>query len=108
MGKTRAQENRAIRQEALREQLSSQKHVEKVVENIQEIEKLDFFQKGEDSNDIDYKLCQANKFRMDALKTANEQRLKLINKYLPDLKAMELTGEGGGPLTIEEWLDNLE
>lgn len=108
MGKTRAQENRAIRQEALREQLSKQKHVEKVVENIQEIEKLDFFQKGEGSDEIDYKLCQANKFRMDALKTASEQRLKLINKYLPDLKAMELTGEGGGPVTIEEWLDNLE
>jgi hypothetical protein len=32
VAKTRAQENRAIRQEALREQLSKQKHVEHVVD----------------------------------------------------------------------------
>ena len=100
MAKTRAQENRAIRQEALREQLASQKHIEKVVDNIVEIEKLDFFKEG-DSGDIDYKQCQANKFRMDALKTANEQRLKLINKYLPDLKNTEISGDGGGSLTIK-------
>lgn len=99
MAKTRAQENRAIRQDSLREQLSQQKHIEKVVDNIGEIEKLDFFQKG-DNNEIDYKLCQANKFRLDALKTANEQRLKLINKYLPDLKSTEITSEGGQPFTI--------
>lgn len=100
MAKTRAQENRAIRQDALREQLASQKHIEKVVDNIQQIEKLDFYQKGGDG-EIDYKLCQANKFRLDALKAANEQRLKLINKYLPDLKSTEITGDGGGTFTIK-------
>jgi ribosomal protein L16/L10AE len=25
----------------------------------------------------------------------------VIGKYIPDLKAMEITGEGGGPLKIE-------
>ena len=100
MAKTRAQQNRAIRQEALREQLSHQKHIEKVVDNIVEMEKLDFFKKGDDG-EIDYKVAQSTKFRLDALRTANEQRLKLINKYLPDLKNTEITGEGGGSITIK-------
>lgn len=112
MAKTRAQENRAIRQEAQREQLSNQKHIEKVIENIKEIEKLDFFQKG-DGDEIDYKLCQANKFRLDALKVANEQRLKLINKYLPDLKQQEIALTGqldfaqvSDECSEEEWESN--
>lgn len=100
MAKTRAQQNRAVRQEALREQLSGQKHIEKVIDNIKEMEKLDFHKKGDD-NEIDYKHSQANKFKLDALKTANEQRLKLVNKYLPDLKSTEVTGEGGSSITIK-------
>ena len=107
MSNSRAHKNRAVRQEALREQLSSQKHVKYVVDNIVKIENLDFFIKGDDDQ-IDYKLCQATKFRMDALKIANEQRLKLVNKYLPDLKSTEITGEGGEALSFEAWLGQLE
>lgn len=94
MAKTRAQKNREIRQEELRARLAGQKHIEKVIDNIEEIEKLDFFQKGADSKEIDYKLCQANKFRMDALKTANDQRMRLVNKYLPDVKQQEIQLSG--------------
>lgn len=93
------QRNRAVRQEQLREQLSGQKHVEKVVDNIKEMENLDF-QLGE-GEDINYKEMQACKFRMDALKTANEQRLKLINKFLPDLRSTEVTGDAGGDIIIK-------
>ena len=32
------------------------------------------------------------------LKAANDARLALIRKYLPDLKAMEHTGADGGPI----------
>ena len=88
MAETRAQLNRKVRQEALREQLSAQGHVQHVIDNIHRIEELD---EGEDTF----------KNSLDKLKVANEQRLKLINKYLPDLKATEVSGEGGESLTIK-------
>lgn len=97
MAETRAQSNKRIRQEALRDQLAQQKHIEKVVDNIGKMELLDFECKGEDGT-VDYKALQGNKFKLDALKAANDQRLKLINKYLPDEKYVEITGEDGEDL----------
>jgi len=88
MAATRAQTNRAIRQEALREQLSKQKHIEKVVDNINKMEQLD---PHDDSA----------KSQLDILRVANDQRLKLINKYLPDLRTTELTGEGGEAIDMK-------
>lgn len=85
MAMTRAQQNRSIRQEALREQLSKQKLVEKVTDSIEKLDKLD-----EDLDSV----------KVQRLKAAIDSRLKLINKYLPDLKATEHTGEGGGDLNI--------
>jgi len=35
------------------------------------------------------------------LKTANDQRIKLINKYLPDLKSVDIQSEDAQGLTIE-------
>jgi len=99
MAATSAQKNRQARQENLREQLSQQKHIEQVVKNIEEIEGTDFNFKGDDG-EVDYKAMQASQYRVQALKVANEQRLKLVNKYLPDLKNTEITSEGGGRLTI--------
>lgn len=32
------------------------------------------------------------------IKAANDLRLKLINKFLPDVKSVEMTGEDGGPI----------
>jgi hypothetical protein len=37
---------------------------------------------------------------LQALKASADLRLKLINKYLPDLKSQELTGEGGDALVV--------
>ena len=37
---------------------------------------------------------------LNALKAATETRLKLIGKYLPDLKSQEITGEEGGDIVI--------
>lgn len=87
MAKTRAQQNRAIRQEALREQLSNQGHLQYAVENIQKIEQL------EPSDSFNQLLTK--------YKTAAELRLRMVNKYLPDLKNTEITGEAGGSLTIK-------
>ena len=85
MGKTRAQENRAIRQEALREQLSKQKHIEQVVDIATKL--------GDPNSELDP--AMANR-----LKASAEIRLKLISKYLGDVKAVEVSGEGGEALTI--------
>ena len=90
MAMTKAQQNRAIRQEALREQLAGKGLIQKVLENIAKMEELD-------SSDT-----QTGTFELQKLKTSNDQRLKLINKYLPDLKMAEITGEGGGPVQISQ------
>ena len=74
--RTRSQRNRAIRQDALREQLSSQKLVEHVVELVQKIKDAD------DPLDV------------SKYKAAAEINLKLINKFLPDLKSTELNISG--------------
>jgi hypothetical protein len=88
MAKTRAQENRAIRQESLREWLSNKCTVQHLVDNIQKIEELD---EGEESFTNS----------LNKLKVANEQRLKIMNKYLPDIKNVEIANDGGGELTIK-------
>ena len=85
MGTTAANKNRAIRQEALREQLSSQGHVQHVVEMLNEIKDL---QRDLDANDL------------ARYKVAIDTKLKLIGKYLPDLKSVEHTGDEDAPIAI--------
>ena len=72
--------NRAIRQENLREQLSAQGHVQHVVDNMEKMIALSVT----DDN-----------FRnsLDKYKAVNDTKLKLINKYLPDLKSTELSNK---------------
>jgi len=96
MAKTRAQENRAIRQESLREQLSKQKHIEQVVKNIKKMEGLTL-----SIPEVINGEQQDAHFMLNKLKIANEQRMKLISKYLPDLKNVEIANDGGGELTIK-------
>lgn len=86
--------NRAIRQEDLRKKLSEGKHLHYAIESIIKVEGL--------------KPSDTSTQELAILKTAAELRLRLVNKYLPDLKAVEHTGEGGGSIKIEEWLDTLE
>jgi len=86
MAATNAAKNRAIRQEALREQLSKQKHIEQVVKNIKKFEEQGAAMEPQE---------------VQSLKVATDTRLKLISKYLPDLKSTELTGEGGGDIGVD-------
>lgn len=90
MAATNAAKNRAIRQEALRAQLAEQCRLQHVLDNIEKLEDLDVELEPNDYNRI---------------RSANEQRLKLVNKYLPDLKSTELTGEGGGPVSLSDMSD---
>jgi len=89
MAKTRAQQNRAVRQEALREWLSKKCTAQHFVDNLKKIEGLDVG-------------SQTFGNELNKLKTANDQRIKIMTKYLPDLKSTEMTGEGGGPMEVAD------
>lgn len=84
--RTMAQRNRAIRQEALREQLSAQGHVQHVVDICSELNDLGIPLEATD--------IQRKKIVLDT-------KLALIKKYCPDLKAIEHTGESGSELVIK-------
>jgi hypothetical protein len=84
-GKTVAQRNRGIRQEAVREKLAAMGLLQQVIVNIEKFE------------DFDQEL---DSIELQRLKAANEHRLKLIDKYLPTVKPVELTGEDGGAIAV--------
>lgn len=85
-GVSRANANRKIRQDALREQLANGKHLEHVIDLSDKLADLD---KELDSN------------KVQRLKAAIDAKMKLVNKYLPELKATEITGEDGGPVQLK-------
>lgn len=85
-GQSRAQANREIRREALREQLQSQGHVQHVVDCIEKLQDL--------GNELD-------NTQVTRLDKAINHRLSLIKKYLPDIKQTELTGDNGEALFPE-------
>ena len=85
MAMTNGQKNKKIRQEALREQLAAQGHVQHVIDIADKLQEP---------------LEELNKDDITRLKAAADIKLKLINKYLPDLKAIEIEGEVDSTLTI--------
>lgn len=91
-GKHSSTRNREIRQEALREQLAEQCRFQHILENIKKIENLDVDEENA-------------ALKLQAIKAANEQRIRLLGKYLPDLKAVEADIGIGGSLTIT-WSDD--
>jgi hypothetical protein len=92
MSKTRAQQNRHIRQEALREQLQAQGHVQHVVEIVDKVRDPDHF--------IDNDMIARYKIAIDT-------KLKLINKYCPDLKQEQIEANINHTMH-EDWLARLE
>lgn len=85
MAKTKTQLNRQMRQEGLRDFLSSQKLIEKVIDISEKLMEPD----------VEYDALDIQRMR-----TAAELNLKLAAKVLPDLKSTELTGPDGGDLVI--------
>ena len=83
---TAASQNRRNRQESLRELLVNQGHVQHVVEILTELGK---------AHELSTNEIARNKLIIDT-------KLKLINKYLPDLKAVEISGDQENPLTFTE------
>ena len=86
MAKTKAQLNRQVRQEALRDQLSQQGHEQYISEIISNLS----------DPEMEY-----DSLWVQRLKAAADLRLKLMAKYIPDLKSTELTGPEGGDLVIQ-------
>ena len=80
--------NKKIRQEALREQLSSQGHVQHVVDSIDKLEQLDE---------------ELDSTQVQRIRAAIDSRLKLVDKYLPSLKSVELTGDEDNPVAISAY-----
>ena len=86
-GESRAEQNRRIRQDKLREQLSSQSHIQHVVEIANKLTDLD--------KDLD-------SLQIQRLKAAADIKKGLIGKYLPDLKQVDamLQGADGGAIDM--------
>ena len=82
-GNSRANINRKIRQEALREQLAAGGHIQHVIEISEKLADLDTKMESVD---------------VQRLKAAADIKKSLIDKYMPAMKLVESTGEGGEPI----------
>jgi len=78
VGISRADQNRAIRQEALRESLEAGGHIQHVVDISNKLADLE---------------VELNATEISRLQKSADIKLKLIDKYLPALKLYESTGE---------------
>ena len=76
-GVSRAQTNRRVRQDALREYLSERGSVQHLFDLIEKVEDLDPSDPSFDK-------------QLSKLKVSMDQRQRLLNKYLPELKATEV------------------
>ena len=85
VAKTRAQLNRATRQEAMREQIQAQGYHTHVLDVVQKL------------LDPELELDGADIAR---LKAGGDLSYKMMSKYIPDLKSQEITGPDGGDLVI--------
>ena len=77
MAQTRAQANRQIRKDALRDYIKERGSIQYLFDLIEKIENLD--------PDSDVFSNDLSKY-----KAALDARIKMIGKYMPDLKAQEL------------------
>jgi len=88
MAKTTKQAMKQARQINHRQKLSEGGHLHYAIESIEKIEKL--------------KAGDASAFELNKLKISAELRLKLVDKFLPNLKGVELSGVDGNPIEIDQ------
>lgn len=79
-GISRADENKSIRQEALRESLCAGGHIQHVLDICKDLDDLTI--------EMDSTAVQRKRAVIDT-------KMKLIGKYLPDLKSVELSNKEG-------------
>lgn len=85
MSNSDANRNRKVRRDALIEQLRNKGLCEQVVETCTKLADL--------TNTLE-------PIDVQRLTAANNGRLALVKKYLPDAKSIEITGEDGGPIAV--------
>jgi hypothetical protein len=90
VGTTRANKNKVIRQEALRQQLASQGHLQHIIDLHGKLTDKD--------NEIDPAMVQRIKIVM-------ESKHKLVDKYLPTPKQIEIREDNGMEDMTEDELD---
>ena len=90
-GVTKAQAHKAIRQEALRELLSKGKHAEHVIDIANKLSSLD---------------TEITPAEATRLKAAADIKMKLIDKYLPNLQAVELETQTPATTKAEDLTDD--
>ena len=78
-GRSRANRNREVRQEALREQLQAQGHLQHVVELLNESSNL--------------QLSKESDFILKRNMAVIDRKLSLIKKYCPDLQNFQLQAD---------------
>jgi hypothetical protein len=91
MGATVKAKNRAVRREELSRFISEQGKLQYVFDNIKKFEDLK---------------TELDPVELRRLEAATNSRIKLLDFYMPKLKAVELTGEDGESIKIEgkvEW-----
>lgn len=111
MAKTNAQKQRAMRQEELRELISKKGLVQQVLVDIEKIDKLADQKIADFDSFEEYTASMtAAKDKANLIKTAIDSRMKLVNKYLPDLKQQEITMEAehtfaqvSDEISVDEW-----
>jgi hypothetical protein len=81
--RTAAARQKAVRQEALREQLAAGGHLQHVIDIAERL--------SNETIDLDQAI-------VSRLKAAADIKMKLIGKYLPDLKAVEASLDAGDSL----------
>lgn len=84
MGATVAARNKKVREEALREQLRNKGLVQQVLEI---------------SEKLNNQYLKLENSHINALKASAELKLKLVNKYMPDLKAIEHSQDPDNPIS---------
>lgn len=92
-GESTAQANKRIRREALIEQLAAKGLVQKVLDTVDKMDDL--------PDDVDA-------LKLQAMKYATDTRLALIRKYLPDVKAAEISGPNGEPFDDPRSTEEIE
>lgn len=84
-GISRADANRKIRREVLREELAARGLLQHVIENTEKL--------------LDLKV-ELSAIEVARIGKGIDNQLALIKKFLPDVKQVELTGEDGDPIEM--------
>lgn len=85
---TTAAERKRVREEERREAIAASNTLTRITKLIEQLESIG----ASDEN--------VHAAKVGALKGALDARLRLLNKYLPDLKSTEITGDDSRPLAL--------